>query len=148
MAERSPPPPEKPHRKPEEREKSRHGAPFSLRLTKEERQALDALADGMPLGAWIKDALLARDIRPRTRGRRPVKDREALAKLLGLLGQSRLSQNINQLAKAVHTGSLPVNADVHRALLEACAGIRAMRDALLSALGLLPSGDKGKDGAP
>ncbi|MBK6895816.1 MAG: hypothetical protein IPH06_04415 [Alphaproteobacteria bacterium] len=126
----------------------KHGAPFSLRLTQEERKALDALADGMPLGAWIKDALINRDIRPRTRGRKPVKDREALAKLLGLLGQSRLSQNINQLAKAVHTGSLPVNADVHKALLEACAGIRAMRDALLSALGLLPSGDKGKDGGP
>jgi hypothetical protein len=145
MAERGPPSPEKPQKKQEER---KHGAPFSLRLTKEERQALDALADGMPLGAYIKDALINRDIRPRTRGRKPVKDREALAKLLGLLGQSRLSQNINQLAKAVHTGSLPVNADVHRALLEACAGIRAMRDALLSALGLQPSGDKGKDGAP
>ncbi|MBK9584836.1 MAG: hypothetical protein IPO55_02835 [Alphaproteobacteria bacterium] len=145
MAERSPPPPEKPHRKPEER---KHGAPFSLRLTKEERKALDALADGMPLGAYIKDALLVREVRPRTRGRKPVKDREALAKLLGLLGQSRLSQNINQLTKAVHTGSLPVNAEVHKALLEACAGIRAMRDALLSALGLQSSGDKGKDGGP
>lgn len=145
MAERSPPPPEKPRKKPEER---KHGAPFSLRLTPEERKALDALADGMPLGAYIKDALLVREVRPRTRGRKPVKDREALAKLLGLLGQSRLSQNINQLAKAVHTGSLPVNADVHKALLDACAGIRAMRDALLTALGLLPSGDKGKDGGP
>lgn len=126
----------------------KHSAPFSLRLTKEERKALDALADGQPLGAWIKDALINRDIRPRTRGAKPVKDREALAKLLGLLGQSRLSSNINQLAKAVHTGSLPVNAEVHKALLEACAGIRAIRDALLTALGLQPSSDKGKDGAP
>lgn len=126
----------------------KHGAPFSLRLTKEERKALDTLADGRPLGAYIKEALLEREVRPRTRGRKPVKDREALAKLLGLLGQSRLSSNINQLAKAVHTGSLPVNAEVHRALLEACAGIRAMRDALLTALGLQPCGDKGKDGAP
>lgn len=122
--------------------KSRHGAPFSLRLTKEERKALDELADGQPLGAYIKDALLSREVRPRTRGARPVKDRTALAKLLGLLGQSRLSQNINQLAKAANTGSLPLNEEVHRALLESCGAIHSMRDLLLTALGLTPGGAK------
>lgn len=120
----------------------RHGAPFSLRLTPEERQALDALADGQPLGAYIKDALLAREVRPRTRGAKPVKDRAALAKLLGLLGQSRLSQNVNQLAKAANTGSLPLNDEVHRALLESCGAIHSMRDLLLTALGLTPGGAK------
>jgi len=122
--------------------KQRHGAPFSLRLTTEERKALDELADGQPLGAFIKDAIFEREVRPRTRGARPVKDRAALAKLLGLLGQSRLSQNVNQLAKAVNTGSLPVNEDVHKALLESCGAIHAMRDLLLSALGLTPGGRK------
>lgn len=115
---------------------SKYGAPFSLRLTQEERKALNELADGQPLGAYIKDALLNRGIRPRTRGARPVKDRAALARLLGLLGASRLSQNINQLAKAANTGSLPVNEEVHRALLEGCAAIQSIRTLLLIALGL------------
>jgi len=121
-----------------------HGAPFSLRLTKEERKALDTLADGMPLGAYIKDALLRREVRPRTKGQKPVRDRKALAKLLGLLGASRLSQNVNQLAKAAHTGSLPVNEDVRKALLDSCAAIRSIRDLLLTALGLTPGGAKDK----
>lgn len=127
-------------------DKRRHGAPFSLRLTPEERKALDELADGQPLGAYIKDALLNREVRPRTRGAKPVKDRAALAKLLGLLGQSRLSQNVNQLAKAANTGSLPLNEEVHRALLESCGAIHSMRDLLLTALGLTPGGAK-EDGS-
>lgn len=121
---------------------SRYGAPFSLRLTPEERTALDKLADGQPLGAYIKDALFNREVRPRTRGAKPVRDKAALARLLGLLGASRISQNINQLARAANTGSLPVNADVHQALLESCAAIHAMRNLLLTALGLTPDAAK------
>lgn len=126
-------------------EKDKYGAPFSLRLTKEERKALDDLADGRPLGAYIKDALFNRDIRPRTRGGKPVKDRAALAKLLGLLGASRLSQNVNQLARAANTGSLPVNEEIHRALLDSCTSIHAIRDLLLTALGLTPGGGTKED---
>ncbi len=140
MAEGERPPAEQPQRNPGKR---RHGAPFSLRLTKEERQALDALADGQPLGAYIKEALLERGVKPRKRGAKPVKDKAALAKLLGLLGRSRLSQNVNQLAKAAHSGSLPVNEEVRSSLLESCAAIRAMRDLLLRALGLTPGGKTG-----
>ena len=128
--------------------KPQHGAPFSLRLSPEERKALDSLADGQPLGSYIKDALFNREVRPRTRGTRPVRDREALARLLGLLGQSRISQNINQLAKAANTGSLPVNADVHQALLDSCAAIHAMRTLLLCALGLQPEAGRDKGDAP
>ncbi|MFZ5913000.1 MAG: plasmid mobilization relaxosome protein MobC [Pseudomonadota bacterium] len=133
MAERNPP-----------------GPPFSLRLTQEERKALDALADGQPLGAYIKDAIFNREVRPRTRGQKPVRDKAALARLLGLLGQSRISQNINQLAKAANTGSLPLNAEVHRALLESCESIKAMRSLLMVALGLQADAGTGKDsdGAP
>ena len=35
-----------------------------------------------------------------------------LAKLLGVLGKSRIANNINQLAKAANSGSLPVNEEV------------------------------------
>ena len=123
-------------------------APFSLRLTEDERQALDELADGQPWGAYIKEAIFDRQVRPRTRGAKPVKDRAELARLLGLLGASRISQNINQLAKAANTGSLPVNADVHRALLESCDSVRNMRALLLTALGLTPEAGPEKGDAP
>ena len=123
-------------------------APFSLRLTEDERKALDALADGQPWGAYIKEAIFDRQVRPRTRGAKPVKDRAELARLLGLLGASRISQNINQLAKAANTGSLPVNADVHRALLESCDAVRTMRALLLTALGLQPEAGTEKGDGP
>ena len=75
--------------------------PFSLRLTFEERAKLERDAAGMALGAYIRSRLLDPEtVAPRKRGKFPVKDHQALAQLLGLLGQSRLANNVNQLAKA------------------------------------------------
>ena len=128
--------------------KKTYAAPFSLRLSEDERKTLEELADGQPWGTYIKEALFDRQVRPRTRGARPVKDRAELARLLGLLGASRISQNINQLAKAANTGSLPVNADVHRALLESCDAVRTMRALLLTALGLQPEAGTEKGDGP
>ena len=128
--------------------KKTYAAPFSLRLSEDERKTLEELADGQPWGTYIKEALFDRQVRPRTRGARPVKDRAELARLLGLLGASRISQNINQLAKAANTGSLPVNADVHRALLESCDSVRNMRALLLTALGLQPEAGTEKGDGP
>ena len=48
----------------------------------------------------------------RTRETKADPDRQELAKLLGKLGKPRISQNINQLAKAANSGSLPVNHEV------------------------------------
>lgn len=116
--------------------RSRYPAPFSLRLTEDERQELERLADGQPWGSYIKDAIFERRVRPRTRGQKPVRDHQALARLMGLLGRSRISQNINQLAKAANTGSLPLNADVYQVLMEACDAVREMRTLLMTGLGL------------
>jgi hypothetical protein len=86
--------------------------PFSLRLTFEERAKLERDAAGMALGAYIRSRLLdAETVAPRKRGKFPVKDHQALAQLLGLLGQSRLANNVNQLARAANTGSLAVTPD-------------------------------------
>lgn len=111
--------------------------PFSLRLTFEERAKLEAAANGVPLGAYIKAVLFDQDLKKvRRRGTNPVADHAALAKVLAVLGGSRLSANINQMAKAVHTGSLPVTPDIESALKTACSDIAAMRAALIDALGL------------
>lgn len=117
-------------------------APFSLRLTFEERAQLEAAANGEPLGAYIKSVLFAQDL-PKTRRRRsaPIADQKALARVLAALGGSRLSSNLNQLARALNTGTLPVHPEIEDELREACGDIARMRAELIEALGL-------KGGAP
>ena len=70
----------------------------------------------------------------RTRGKFPVKDQAALAKALALLGGSRLSQNLNQLARAVNIGALPVTPETEGQLREACRAVDEMRADLLRAI--------------
>jgi len=114
--------------------------PFSLRLTFEERARLEREAAGMSLGAYIREKLFRDDARParRKRGKFPVKDQTALAKALALLGASRLSQNLNQLARAVNIGALPVTPETEADLREACQAVEDMRAELLRALGKMP----------
>ena len=120
--------------------KKRYPAPFSLRLTFEERAALERAAAGMPLGAYIRSRLFDGSVPPRrTRGKHPVKDHIALAEVLSLLGEARVANNLNQLARAANSGSLPVTPETEKALADACADIRWMRDRLMAGLGL-PAG--------
>lgn len=115
---------------------AKYPPPFSLRLTFEERARLLDLAGGAPLGAYIRERLLTDVVSARRARKSPVRDGEALAKVLACLGQSRLSSNLNQLAKAVNTGSLPVTPETEQSLVAACEEVRQMRQALIAALGL------------
>ena len=125
-------------------EKPAKPKPFSLRLTFEERARLDAMAGDRPLGSFIRNKLLGDEVDKRAvRSRRPAADKQALARALSLLGQSRLSSNMNQIAKAVHLGTLPVGPDLEAELSAACADIREMRDALIAALGPEPPSSGG-----
>ena len=110
-------------------------APFSLRLTKEERSRLETEAKGKPLGAYIREKLLGDGVSPRRIRRKPSPDHALLGKVLGMLGKSRLSSNLNQIAKAAHIGALIVTPELLDELHEACEDIRIMRDALMAALG-------------
>lgn len=122
--------------------KSAAPPPFSLRLTFEERAALEKAAGDLPLGPYIRRRLLGEDVQqPRRRRRAPVQDHEALGRVLGALGQSKLANNLNQLARAANTGSLPVNPDTEKAIRDACEEIQRLRLDLLRALGLLPEGE-------
>lgn len=120
-------------------EKPAYPPPFSLRLTHDERAQLDALAGNMTLSAYIRQELLGDGVSTRKRSvRRFVEDEQALARVLGSLGESRLSANLNQLAKAVNSGSLPVTPETEAELLAACRQVMAMREDLLRALGQHP----------
>jgi hypothetical protein len=110
--------------------------PFSLRLKTEERAKLETAAAGMPLGPFIKAKLFDGDMSPRrTRGQAPVKDHAALARALGLLGNLRLANNLNQLAKAANRGALPLSPEVEDELMATCAAVLAIRMELMKALG-------------
>ena len=118
-------------------DKKKHPPPFSLRLTREERLALDRQAAGMPLGAYIRDRLFGMEAEPRrTRGKFPVKDHQSLAKLLALLGRSQLGSSLSQLARAAGSGSLPVTPETEEAILEGIRDIATMKRLLMAALGI------------
>lgn len=111
-------------------------APFSLRLSFDEKAALLDAANGVPLGAYIKAKLFGEELeKVRRRNTNPVQDHQELGRILGSLGASRLSQNLNQLARAANRGVLPVSPEIEEELKQACADIAAMRDALMRALG-------------
>lgn len=116
--------------------KGHYAPPFSLRLTLEERARLDAAAGTLTIGEYIRTQLFDMPSPRKARFRRPVQDDQALTQVLGALGQSRLSSNLNQIAKAIHSGSLPVTPETEAAILEACLEIKSMSNNLTKALGV------------
>ncbi len=120
--------------------KPRRPAPFSIRLSEEERARLMAEAGGAPLGAYIKaKALGTAPLRSRRTGI-TIEDRKALAQALALLGQSRLASNLNQIAHGVNIGTMPVTPEIQLELYGALKDVRSMRRLLMTALGLKPEG--------
>ena len=112
--------------------KAKREAPFSLRLSFDEMAALKKIAAGAPLGTCIKALLKDAINQGKTVDRAP--NGEAVGRALGELGKSRLSQNLNQLAKAVNMGALPVTPETEAEIQDACRAVKDMRDALMDAL--------------
>lgn len=112
-------------------------APFSLRLSFDEKQKLIEDAGRQSISAYIKSRLFDPD-RPvkQARGLNPVKDQKALAQLLGMLGSSRIAKNLNELADAARVGALPLGDETEKAIKRACDDVRIMRRFLLAALGI------------
>ena len=105
-------------------------------LSEDERARLAMEAAGAPLGTYIKaKALGMAPLRMRRTGL-SIQDRTAHAQTLALLGSSRLSSNLNQIAHAVNIGSLPVTPETEAVLFEALNDIREMRRLLMTALGM------------
>lgn len=91
----------------------------------------------MSLGGYIQSRLFnSGSPPPRRRSKNPVKDHKALAQALGLLGQSRISSNLNQLARSANSGSLAVTPDTEAALMKALDEVHEIRRLLIEALNL------------
>ena len=63
-------------------------------------------------------------------------DKQAIAQILGLLGQSRIANNLNQLAYHANVGSLVMDDDAQAQIKEAYDHVIYLRQALIKALGL------------
>lgn len=116
----------------------RPAAPFSLRLSADQRKRLTEEAADIPLGSYIKAKLFDQGVQSirRRRSGLTVADKQALARALALLGQSRISSNLNQLAHAANIGALPLTPEVEADLCETLVAVRDMRNLLVQALGL------------
>lgn len=111
-------------------------SPVTLRLTPEERARLEELAQGMTLSAYIRACLFAEQ--SKRRKRRPasvVEDKKAIAEALALLGQSRVANNLNQLAYNANIGALAIGPEEKAKIEEAYAHVLSIRSLLLTALG-------------
>lgn len=119
------------------------GHRLSVRIDDKERAYLQKQAGSLTLSNYVRGVLLGDHIsqtqtRPKRRKRAPKADAKAIARALALLGQSRLSSNLNQIAKLANMGALPVTDELTEELQAACADIAGMRSALMNALRMRP----------
>ena len=63
--------------------------------------------------------------------------------MLGLLGQSRIANNLNQLAYAANSGSLLFDDETQAMIFEAYQNVCFMRSQLILALGIADSAKSG-----
>ena len=109
----------------------------TLRLSVEDHERLLAMADGMALSTFIRAKALGEALpRRKPRSKASVVDKQALAQILGLLGQSRIANNLNQLAYHANIGSLAVEARTEEEISEAYEHVLFLRQTLLKALGM------------
>lgn len=104
---------------------SKRHAPFSLRLSPEERKALEHRAGAMPLGKYIKSQLFGECPTP-----------SAFSQILAKLGQSQLSGSLKQIGQAAQMGTLDLTPETITAVHAACDDIRIMKGLLMKALGI------------
>lgn len=116
---------------------------ITLRLTEDELLRLKEAAAGVSLSVYVRKKLFGENVSLRkTRSRAPVKDSQALAQILGKLGQSRMANNLNQIAYQANAGSLLMDEQTEQEINIACAQIAWMRVKLIEALGLKTDAQK------
>ncbi len=113
--------------------------PVSVRFTAEERAQLRRDSGDATLSAHIRWCALKKG---GPRKNTPIKDKESIARVLGLLGESRIANNLNQIAKQAHDGSLLLDEETSTKIRAAYSYVRAMRRELMNALGLRERGGR------
>lgn len=104
---------------------------LSVRLTPEERLALQDRAGDVPISAFVRAQLLGK---ARTSRTTPAPDRHALAQILGLLGETSVFRALSALEKAVQIGALPEDEEIRSTLAAARADLAEIKSLLMHAL--------------
>jgi len=113
--------------------KKKYPSPISFRPTDEEREQLVKDAVGMSQSAYIRRCLFGKKASKRIV---PEADRLLLAQILAKLGESRIANNLNQIAYHANCGSLLLDDVTFEEINEACLQVAWMRVQLIEALGL------------
>lgn len=110
-------------------------APLTIRLSENERTTLKqrAAQDGVSVSAYVRARLFGGSGK---RSGQTSLDWAALARLLGLLGQSGIADSLKRVADHASNGSLLLDDETHANIDAACAHIMLMRNCLIAALGL------------
>ena len=111
-------------------------APFSFRLSADERALLERKAGQRTLGSYIRAKLLGDDVTPRKASRAPTIDHALLGQVLGMLGKSDQVRCLFMLLVAAEAGSIELADDENAVLTRACDEVHEMRGLLVKALGL------------
>lgn len=119
--------------------RKKHPSPLTLRLSDAELAAVKADAErgGVSVSAHVRSKVFGRN---GARKNMPVKDREALGQLLGLLGQSEFAETLKQIAYEAEQGSLLLDEETQGKIEAAVLHVCFMREALLAALGVREGG--------
>ncbi len=127
-----------------QKQTNKYPAPLTYRpKDEEERQKVLMAAKGMSVSEYIRQCVHRADTTPKNHKlRTPIRDEQSLARALALLGQSRIANNLNQLAYHANTGSLLLDEETLAQIKDAHDHICWMRKHLIAALGLREERDK------
>lgn len=115
-------------------------SPYSFRLTPQQRAFIkeQSQAAKMTESDWIRYILFSNakliEAKQKTVARR-VSNRD-LSQIIYLLGQSRIPNNLNQIAKAINMGTIIVSPDTERHIDESYRMVLWIRQTLIQQLGL------------
>ena len=110
---------------------------MTVRFSHEDYERLELLAGDVPLSAYVRSqALNEAAPRRKRRSAASVADKQMLAQILGLLGQTRIANNLNQLAYHANIGSLDIDDTTKAKIAEAHHHVAMIRGALMTSLGL------------
>lgn len=131
--------------KPKSKKKKSRTVPISVRVTEEEKAALQKMAGTMALANFIRDKVLGKDAekrakRHKVKPRAPSVDSKEIARLLGMFGQSELATSMLALSLAATQGNLDVTPEIEEKIEVACDEIHTIKLALILALNVKPQG--------
>ena len=106
---------------------------ITIRITEDEFNQLVVNSEGMSHSAHIRRCTFGNKTSKRVV---PEADRLLLAQILAKLGESRIANNLNQIAYHANCGSLVLDDVTIEEINEACFQVAWMRTQLIEALGL------------